>query len=114
MIETKKNWTRILSFYTGRKYKNIQDVVRDKTAQDMLWLEILVNDRIPWEEFLHIPVLRKNYRKAGVWYKNFKTLMGVCGIQRKALKPVRGTFDMREYKKFVEVLYYVCPFEKHY
>ncbi len=104
MDKEEKNWTKILSFYTGRKYRNIHDVLKDKTALDMLWLEILVNDNVPWEEYLHIPAFRKNYRKASIWYANFKTLMGICGIQRKALKPSKSVFDMREYRKFIEVL----------
>jgi hypothetical protein len=104
MNKTEKNWTRILSVYTGRDYKSIPDVLKDQTALDMLWLEILVNDNVPWEKYLHIPEIRKNYEKASIWYANFKTLMGICGIQRKALKPSKGVFDMREYRKFIEVL----------
>lgn len=101
---------KILSTYTGKKYKNIRDILNDVTAKNVLWLEILVNDNINWEFYINNPLIRKNYLKASKWYSNFKTLLEICGINRKPLKTFSGKVDMRDYRKFIEVLYYVSQF----
>ncbi len=98
---------KILTTYTGKKYKNIREILNDATAKNILWLEILVNDSINWEVYLNNPIIRKNYFKASKWYNNFKTLLEICKINRKPLKTVTGKVDMRDYRKFLEVLYYV-------
>lgn len=113
-MDRKKNITKILTFYTGNNYRNINDIIKDKTAQDTLWLEILVNDNIAWKEYLHYPIVRKNYNKACKWYNNFKTLLEIFAVRTQPLTPVSGKVDMKEYRKLIEVLYYVHQFKKNY
>ncbi len=98
---------KVLFLYTGKTYKNIEDIIKDSTVKDILWMEILINDRIPWEKYLHITVIRRNYKIAGGWYKNFKTLLTICGIKRRPIKSSSEKIDMRDYRKFLELLYHV-------
>ncbi len=104
---SEKTITKILHAYTGKKYKNITDILNDKSAKDILYLEILINDKIPWEKYLHYSIIRKNYRKARNWYSRFKTLLEIHGVKRRPLKSSTGLIDMKEYRKFIEVLNYV-------
>lgn len=73
---------------------------------DLLWLEILVNDGIPWEDYLHILEINNAYQKACIWYTNFKTMLNTV-VKRKPLLNINGKVDDREYRKFVEVLNFV-------
>ncbi|MBI5193575.1 MAG: hypothetical protein HZA08_09070 [Nitrospirae bacterium] len=75
---------------------------------DLLWLEILVNDDIPWEDYLNIPEINNAYQKACIWYTNYKTMLHTV-VKRKPLMNlnIMGKVDDREYRKFVEVLNFV-------
>jgi hypothetical protein len=98
---------KILPAYTGRHFKTLDEVLNEKKAHNLLWLEILFNDSINWEKFINHPVVKENYIKAGVWYNNFSILLKIFGIKRKGKLPSKGKLDMKDYRKLIEALYYV-------
>ena len=97
---------RIIQLYTG--YNTLDDILKSKKGLNLLWLEILVNDGIPWEDYLHIPEVNNAYQKACIWYTNFKTMLNTV-VNRKPLLNlnIKGRVDDREYRKFLEVLNFV-------
>ena len=95
---------RIIPFYTGDETLN--DVLTNKKSLDMLWLEILLNDHIAWEDYLDVSEINIAYEKACVWYSNFKTMVdSLAG--RRPLRICKGKIDEREYRKFLEALNFV-------
>ncbi len=95
---------RIIPFYTGDK--TLDEALRNKKSLKILWLEILFNDLIPWENYLHLPEIKMAYEKASIWYHHFKTMVD-WSAKRKPLREQKGEVDEREYRKFLEVLNFV-------
>lgn len=95
---------KIIPYYTG--IKTLKEVFEDKKSKDILWLEILFNDEVDWEERLSSKELKKSFLKACIWYGNFKTMIN-HHIKRKPLKIQKGTIDNKEYRKFIEALSFV-------
>lgn len=77
----------------------------NRRVKEILWLEILFNDRIEWERF-NDPIIKGAYKKACIWYWNFKSLLE-SSVKRKPLEFKKGEPDLKEYRKFVEVLNFV-------
>jgi len=98
------NALKVVPYYTGKD--TLEEILEDKRSRDILWLEILLNDNINWEKELNNEELRKSYEKACVWYTNFKTMVE-GHIKRKPLKTIKGNFDKREYRKFIEAISFV-------
>jgi hypothetical protein len=95
---------RILPFYTGDM--TLDEVLKNPKSVRLLWLEILLNGEIPWENYLHQPEVKAAYEKACLWYGHFKTMIeGHTG--RRPLDARRGKIDPREYRRFLEVLNFV-------
>src|SRR3972149_6316775 len=92
---------RIIPFYTGDA--TLKEVIGNKKSLNMLWLEILLNDHISWENYLHIPEIRMAYDKAWIWYCNFKTVVDTA-VGERHLRELEGKIDEREYRRFLEVL----------
>ena len=100
-----KEKLRIIPFYTGDV--TLEEALRNKKGLSMLWLEILLNDRISWELYLEVPEIRIAYDKACLWYGNFKTMIdGFIG--RRPLELRKGKIDDREYRKFLEAINFVA------
>jgi hypothetical protein len=95
---------RIIPFYTGDK--SLDEALRNKKSLKMLWLEILFNDRIPWEDYFNIQEIKIAHEKASIWYHHFKTMVD-WSVKRKPLGEQKGEIDEREYRKFLEVLNFV-------
>ncbi|MBI4743988.1 MAG: hypothetical protein HY776_04115 [Actinobacteria bacterium] len=95
---------KVIPFYTG--VGTLEEVLKDKKSSSMLWLEVLFNDDIDWESYLHIEMVRVAHDKACIWYSNFKTLIESY-TGRKPLKMKKGRIDNREYRKFLEALNFV-------
>ncbi|MFQ5900061.1 MAG: hypothetical protein ACE5IH_00705 [Thermodesulfobacteriota bacterium] len=91
-------------YYTGEK--KIEDVLKDKKALSMLWLEILLNDSFDWESYLNIDEVNRAYEKACIWYGSFSKLIE-GSIKRIPLKTKKGKIDYREYRRFLEALNFV-------
>lgn len=96
---------RILPYYTG--YVSLEEALRDSRGVGLLWLEILFNPDVVWQDYLHRPEVRSAYDKACVWYSHFKTMIeGRTG--RPPLPPRAGEIDMREHRRFLEALQFVA------
>ena len=92
---------RIIPSYTGDEA--LEDALKNPRSARLLWLEILLNDEVPWEDHLANPLVRSAYEKACIWYSHFLTLVnGHTG--RQPLPTRDGTIDMREHRRFLEAL----------
>lgn len=94
---------KIIPFYTGHTI--LQEVLSSERDREILWLEILFNDSIDWEHYQD-PVVKASYDKACIWYWNFKTLIDNF-TKRKPLSFKEGKPDLREYRRFLEVINFV-------
>lgn len=96
---------KVIPFYTG--VATLEETLKDKKSLSILWLEILFNDDIEWENYFHIEKVRAAYDKACVWYTNFRTIVESF-TGRKPLKIKKDRIDEREYRKFLEALNFVA------
>lgn len=94
---------KIIPFYTGKTL--LQDIISNRRDREILWLEILFNDTINWEDYDN-PFVKEAYDKASIWYWNFKTLIDNL-VKRKPLFFREGKPDLREYRRFLEVINFV-------
>ena len=95
---------RIIPFYTGDE--SLEAALVNPKSLRLLWLEILINESIPWEEYLDRSEVNVAYEKACAWHGQFKTMVeGHAG--RRSLPLRKGNVDMREYRTFLEVLNFV-------
>jgi hypothetical protein len=95
---------RIIPYYTGDE--TLEEILKNPKSVGLLWLEILLNDEILWENYLNRPEIKSAYEKACVWYAHFKTMIeGHAG--RKPLEVRMGKIDDREYRRFLEALNFV-------
>lgn len=94
----------ILNHYTGAR--NIQGALKDPESLKLLWLEIVLNDSFNWEFYLKNPQILSAYKKACIWYHSFRTMIEQ-NKKRKPLKKMKGRWDPREYRKFVEALNFI-------
>ena len=92
---------QIISNYTGDQA--LDEALRNPRSAQLLWLEILLNDEVHWEDHLANPQVRNAYEKACTWYGHFKTLVD-GHIGRKPLQTRDGPIDMREHRRFLEAL----------
>ena len=102
--------TKVVTILTGRSYRNVSHLLRDKSASRVLWLEILFNDQLPWEKYVKFAIVKEQYQKARLWHREFKSLLQSCGIKRnkfRAISPLVRLRDLKDYRKFIEVLHYV-------
>lgn len=100
-----KERLRIIPFYT--RVETLDRALKSRESLNLLWLEILFNDHISWEDYLDVPEIRMAYDKACLWYSNFKTLLD-CTVKRRPLRKAEGKIDDREYRRFMEVLNFVA------
>lgn len=96
---------KIIPYYTG--IKNLRSFLKEGRNPELLWLEILLNDNIRWEDYFKIKEVKKAYQKACVWYGNFKTLIDFY-TKRQPLKIKKARIDLRDYRKFLEALSFVA------
>lgn len=95
---------KVIPYYTG--FKDLKKALKDRKSLGILWLEILFNDVIAWQDYLGIKEVKKAYEKACLWYTNFKTLIE-SHIKRAPLEIKKGKVDNRQYRRFLEVLNFV-------
>ena len=92
---------RIIPSYTGDETRG--ECLKHPKSVGLLWLEILLNGEIPWENYLDRREVKAAYEKACVGYGHFKTMIqGYTG--RKPLNPLPGEIDEREHRRFLEAL----------
>ena len=95
---------KILPAYTGAT--TLDEALRDPRGARLLWLELLVNDRLdldPWRESRE---LQEAYRKACRWYTMYRTVIEAL-VPRTPLPPDPGPVDPRDYRLFAEAIRFV-------
>jgi hypothetical protein len=92
---------KLLPAYTG--VGSLAAALHDPRAVRLLWLEILVNDRLdigPWRDRAEVQAA---HVKACRWFTTYRTLIEGL-IRREPLPPDPGPIDPREYRTFAEAL----------
>ena len=92
---------KILPAYTGMA--TLEEILHHSRAVRLLWLEILVNDRLdltPWQQNVEV---QQAFEKACQWYTTYKTLIHSM-IPRSPLPQNLQPVDVREYRTFAEAL----------
>jgi hypothetical protein len=95
---------RLLPAYLGTSA--IGEAIQTERGRRMLWLEILLNDRIdlvPWQSE---PAVQTAYRTACRWYTRYRRL--ITFLEDRAPLPLdAGPIDSRDYRAFAEALSFV-------
>lgn len=95
---------RLLPAYTGAG--SLDAALRDPRAVRLLWLEILVNDRLDVGPWWDRPEVRTAYGKACRWFTAYRHLVEAL-VHRDPLPRDPGPIDPREYRTFAEALRFV-------
>lgn len=92
---------KLLTAYTG--VVSLVDALGNPNAQRLLWLEILLNDRLDPILDLSDPKVREAYEKACRWYTSYRSLIDSMA-KRTPLPTDSSPVDQRDYRTFVEAL----------
>ncbi len=92
---------RILPAYTGAT--SVEQALRDRRAAALLWLEILVNDKLDLSAWNDRPEVQAATEKARRWFTRYRRLIAAV-LDRSPLPPDPGPIDPREYRQFAEAL----------
>lgn len=95
---------KILPAYIG--VTTLDEALRDPRGTRLLWLELLVNDRLdlgPWQESRE---LQAAYKKACRWFTTYRTVIETL-VPRAPLPPDPGPVDPRDYRLFAEAIRFV-------
>ena len=95
---------KVIPFFTGAK--TLEEAIKDRKGVKLLWLEILVNGDINWEDYHKEEQVKIAYEKACIWYTNFRSMIQAY-TGRPPLETKRGKIDEREYRRLIEVLNFV-------
>jgi hypothetical protein len=91
----------LLPAYLGTH--SIAEAIRTARGQRVLWLEILVNDRLDLTAWQSDPVVQQAFRTACRWYTHYRRLITWL-FNRTPLPPDQGPIDYRDYRVFAEAL----------
>lgn len=105
LVPTATSALKILPGYTGAS--SIEEALRDPRGIRLLWLEILVNDRLDLTPWLNRPEVQEAYAKACRWYTAYRSLVDSL-LARAPLPPEPGPPDPRDYRIFAEALRFVA------
>lgn len=84
----------------------LKNALEDKRGIKLLWLEILLNGDINWEDYCDVPEINTAYEKACIWYTNFRSMID-ANVKRPPLRMIKGRVDNREYRRLIEALNFV-------
>jgi len=84
----------------------IGEAIETERGRRMLWLEILVNDRLDLAPWQSEPEVQVAYRTACRWYTRYRRLITFLG-GRAPLPVDAGPIDDRDYRAFAEALSFV-------
>ncbi|GEM_PF-1041408 len=96
---------RLLPVYTGAA--SIDEALQDQQGIRLLWLEVLVNDRLDLTPWLERREVQEAYRKACRWYTTYRSLIETL-LRRAPLPADSGPVDPREYRLFAEAIRFVA------
>ena len=91
----------LLPAYLGTH--SIGEALRTTRGQRVLWLEILVNDRLDLTPWQTEPAVLQAYQTACRWYTQYRRLLTSL-FDRAPLPPDLGPIDYRDYRVFAEAL----------
>ena len=95
---------RLLPAYLGTS--GIGEAIQTERGRRMLWLEILVSDRLDLAPWQSEPAVQVAYRTACRWYTRYRRLITFLG-DRAPLPVDSGPIDDRDYRTFAEALSFV-------
>ena len=96
---------RVLPAYTGAL--SIEEALGNPRGIRLLWLEILVNDRLNLEPWMNRQEVQAAYEKACQWYTAYRSLISAV-LGRAPLPQRPGPVDFRDYRVFAEALRFVA------
>jgi hypothetical protein len=82
---------------------SIDEALHTTRGQRVLWLEILVNERLDLTPWQTDPVVQQAFRTACRWYTHYRRLITSL-FDRAPLPPDLGPIDYRDYRVFAEAL----------
>jgi hypothetical protein len=95
---------KLLPAYTGAT--TIEEALRDPRGARLLWLELLVNDRLDLDPWRDSHEFQAAYNKACRWYTTYRTVIEVL-VPRAPLPSNPGPVDPRDYRLFAEAIHFV-------
>lgn len=95
---------QLLPAYTG--VMSLEEALGDARSRRLLWLEILVNDRLELTPWSDRTVVQDAYRKACRWYTAYRSVIDSV-LSRTPLPTDPGPIDAREYRILAEALHFV-------
>jgi hypothetical protein len=95
---------RLLPAYLGSSA--IGEAIQTVRGRRMLWLEILVNDRLDLAPWQSEPAVQVAYQTACRWYTRYRRLITFL-VDRAPLPVDAGPIDSRDYRAFAEALSFV-------
>lgn len=95
---------KLLPAYLGTT--SIDDALRTARGRKVLWLEILLNDRLDLTPWQSEPAVREAYQTACRWYTQYRSLLTYL-FNRIPLPTDSSPIDFREYRAFAEAVYFV-------
>lgn len=84
---------------------SIDEAIRTAHGRRLLWLEILLNDRLDLTLWQSEPAVRHAYDTACRWYTQYRRLLTFL-FDRAPLPADTGAIDFREYRTFAEAVYF--------
>lgn len=96
---------RLLPVYTGAT--SIDEALQDQRGVRLLWLEVLVNDRLDLTPWLEHREVQEAYQKACRWYTTYRSLIETL-LGRTPLPVDSGPIDPCDYRLFAEAIRFVA------
>ena len=95
---------RLLPAYLGTSA--IDEAIQTVRGRRILWLEILVNDRLDLAPWQSEPTVQMAYQVACRWYTRYRRLITFL-VDRSPLPVDAGPIDSRDFRAFAEALSFV-------
>lgn len=93
----------LLPAYLGTT--SVEEAVETARGRRVLWLEILLNDRLDLTPWQTDPAVQEAYHTACRWYTHYRRLLTYL-FNRAPLPIDFGPIDFREYRTFAEAVYF--------
>jgi hypothetical protein len=95
---------KLLPAYLGAT--SIREALQTSRGRRILWLEILLNDRLDITPWLSDPAVRQAYQTACRWHTQYRRLLTYL-FNRTPLPVDHGAIDFRDYRTFAEAVHFV-------
>ncbi|MFY4729301.1 hypothetical protein [Nitrospira sp. BLG_2] len=94
---------KLLPAYLGTT--SIEVAIQTARGRRILWLEILLNDRLDLSPWQANPAVQEAYRTACRWYTQYRRILTYL-FDRAPLPLDSGPIDFRQYRTFAEAVYF--------